>query len=391
MSRIFMGLYVGIECVSMRHSTGILANADGQVLAATRMNYGLSYHTPPREYLRHRLFELFTSLAQRCRIDLSNFQNARVCIGLTGVTFPFDANVGLHSEIVGMELFRPMNIICTGDAEIAFASHAQRDAGSAILCHMGSTAYVRSPTTAIRNGGWGPAIGDEGSGYAMGRCVLRAIGREYDEQKPPSLLWNEVNTWLRNIPADFNDNELAEASIIWQEQYDRYIDYYNNEGQARAAVFSFAHWIERELGIWIWRSITSSLVVPLMRAAAQGDPVAGLILTNAVNDLTAQHSDAVRILGSEEHIFPIVLYGGVFAYNQVFRQKLLEALVARYSHRRDQFHVLWSGSPGTMRPACGALLYALSNSKPPSLKLPKPTVISAVLETQAAWPEMKND
>jgi len=171
-----LALFIGVEGVGMSFSVAVSADETGTVLSSVRLEGApISLHTTDRRELRSRLAELLRTVCERAEATLEQQRNATVCLGLTGVTFPYDSLIDLPDEFDKME--RPVRrLICTGDAEIVFASHAKCDHGSAIVCHMGSTAYVVAGKRRVRYGGWGPVLGDEGSGYWMGRAALRAIG-----------------------------------------------------------------------------------------------------------------------------------------------------------------------------------------------------------------------
>ena len=49
---------------------------------------------------------------------------------------------------------------------------------------MAATRRAKPP----RSGGWGYVLGDEGSGYWIGRAALRAVLREADHRGPATVL-----------------------------------------------------------------------------------------------------------------------------------------------------------------------------------------------------------
>ena len=125
-------LFIGIEGVSMRTSVAVLAEADGTILSAARIPDPITLHTTPRDLLRARLNQLLNKVLQNAGHSLRDLKDCTVCIGMSGVTFTHDR------EVVLPNLFRQFKLqatlICTGDAEIAFASHTRQSHGSAIIC-----------------------------------------------------------------------------------------------------------------------------------------------------------------------------------------------------------------------------------------------------------------
>jgi len=372
-----VSLYIGIEGIGMRISVAVAADESGEISAVVRKPWGISLHSTPRPVLRERLYELFQCLAQDLGRKPQALGDATVCVGLTGVTFPYDARIDLTREISELPL-RINRLICTGDAEISFASHAREDTGSAILCHMGSTAYAVVNGLSTRVGGWGPALGDEGSGFWMGRAAIRAIAEEYDDKSSKSPLWQEVESWLCDPRDDLN--EWGEAAIRWRGIADQFASA-GDEFDIRTALFAFSHELSLK-GAGIWRQVASGLTIPLMRAWQKGYEPAASIVRNAARELATQYIRALEIARMEHISAPLVLYGGVMTHNPQFRDLVLTELKdVKVSFTK----VLCAGAEGTMRPACGALLFALGGSTTGDLKLPRESVRENVFWSQVPF------
>lgn len=345
-----MKYFIGIEGLAMRYSIGVLADETGRVLSSHRLQRGpISFHTTPRDLMRSRLKELLRNLCHGVGRNLNTLEDAMVCIGLTGVTFPSDSQE-LAEEFAKTEI-RVGGLVATGDAEIVFWSHSRSSSGSVILCHMGSTALACRENRFVRFGGWGPAIGDEGSGYALGRNTVRLIGEEHDERVQPSTLWKCVAKWLasshREVP------EWYEASIRWRE---RIADYGPTCDDQRALLFGLAH--ELHL-IGSWRLVAAGLVIPLVQAAEEGYEPAIQLLRSGAADLVDQHARACFVLGGAQPIQPVILYGGAITHNRLFRDMIVEELRNRNSTQND-LRVVSQSATGGARPAIGALLCALA-------------------------------
>ena len=75
----------------------------------------------------------------------------------------------------------PTPIDVVGDMEIALEAAFDTGPGVIVIAGTGSIAYGRDAAGATaRAGGWGFAIGDEGSAHWIGREAVRAILREHD-------------------------------------------------------------------------------------------------------------------------------------------------------------------------------------------------------------------
>jgi len=103
---------------------------------------------------------------------------AVACLGLAGVDRPTDRAV-IEGIVTRLNLARRALIV--NDAVIALASATQTGRGVVVIAGTGSIAFgINSRGQRRRAGGWGPLLGDEGSGYAIGAEALRRVVRAYD-------------------------------------------------------------------------------------------------------------------------------------------------------------------------------------------------------------------
>ena len=80
-------------------------------------------------------------------------------------------------------------IVVTTDIEIAIAGAFGSGRGIVVSAGTGSVAVGRDDAGQIhRLGGYGWQMGDEGSGYAIGRSALGAVGRAADDRSPATGL-----------------------------------------------------------------------------------------------------------------------------------------------------------------------------------------------------------
>lgn len=382
-----MSLFIGIEGVGLRSAVAVTADDAGRILSASRaIGEPISLHTTDRHLLRLRLATLLRQVVQGAGRTLNELQDATLCIGLTGVTFPFDAETDLPSEFARLQV-QVRSLICTGDAEIAFASHTSSDSGSALLCHMGSTGFATTPRAAARYGGWGPAFGDGGSGYWIGREALRAVSEQHDQQDTLSTLWALIDEWLGSLKkTDYGD--WMGAALEWRKRRAQYGQPGSRYDQ-RTALFAFSHAMSLQKQ-WQWRAIVSSLTIPVMQAWRLGDRVATRIVEEAACLLVSQYVGACRLLGTQGPLSPLVLYGGVLTHNERFA----DLVVSKIRHQTGTLPaIVTPRTQGTLRPALGALLFALGGSATGALRLPAPHLIDNLKQSHASakWPELDND
>ncbi|MBI4430035.1 MAG: hypothetical protein HY562_13055 [Ignavibacteriales bacterium] len=85
------------------------------------------------------------------------------------------------------------SIIIESDARIALEGAFRGRPGIVLIAGTGSIAFAKDTQGTIhRVGGWGRMLGDEGSGYAIGRDGLNAVTKHLDGRGKPTLLTSLV-------------------------------------------------------------------------------------------------------------------------------------------------------------------------------------------------------
>jgi glucosamine kinase len=126
-------------------------------------------------------------------------QIERTCIGLAGSSSE-QVRTWAHRTLRGLV---SGEILVVGDEEIALDAAFQGDPGILVIAGTGSNVIGRcSGGTSVTAGGWGPLLGDEGSGYWIGLEALRAGLRAHDR--------NVDTCMLREIMAFWKLHDLSE-------------------------------------------------------------------------------------------------------------------------------------------------------------------------------------
>ena len=87
------------------------------------------------------------------------------------------------------------DVVVETDAEIALEDAFNGGAGIILIAGTGSIAHGRGPSgTRARCGGWGPKLGDEGSGAWIGRRALGIICAAHDGREPATALTGAILT-----------------------------------------------------------------------------------------------------------------------------------------------------------------------------------------------------
>ena len=109
-----------------------------------------------------------------------------LCIGSAGISNP-DAYHFLENTVRAGGYRGPLQIV--GDQVTALAGALGTPVGTVLIAGTGSICYARTADGhERRSGGWGHLIDDEGSAYALGRDILRAVVRATDGRAPATAL-----------------------------------------------------------------------------------------------------------------------------------------------------------------------------------------------------------
>ena len=119
-------------------------------------------------------------------------------LGIAGVDRPAD-----HAMLLPLLRDLAAQVVLVNDAELCLEALPGR-CGVCLIAGTGSIALGRDPAgRQARSGGWGHVVGDEGSGYDIGRRALQAVLRAADGRGPPTGLQAAIlAAWgLENAPA----------------------------------------------------------------------------------------------------------------------------------------------------------------------------------------------
>ena len=236
---------------------------------------------------------------------------AGVCLGVAGVDrVEDDRTVRAIMRRLG---FRAHTLV-VNDALVALVAGVGDEPGVVLIAGTGSIAYGVSPDGyAARSGGWGYVLGDEGSGYWIGREALTAVVREADGRGPRTHL----------TPLVLEHFTLSQAAGLVREVYDK--------GLHRHAIAALGPVVER--------------------AREEGDVVAGEILRSAAHELARAAGSVIERLQMRGDAFRVVLAGGMF--------RVIPWLVADVTNRLAEVAPRATVTPLTVEPAMGAVHLAL--------------------------------
>ncbi len=167
----------------------ILVDEKGKVLAMSEAG--------PANYqvvgLRSAVQEIKTALTQAL-IKVGIEQVDILGIGMAGAGRPDDL-VKIRNELDLLPGVK--ELFLTDDGEIAvLGAHAGKP-GVVVIAGTGSIVYgLKRDGTKIRRGGWGPLLGDEGSGFWIGLKALKAVIKAEERRGPVTILTERICEFL---------------------------------------------------------------------------------------------------------------------------------------------------------------------------------------------------
>jgi N-acetylglucosamine kinase-like BadF-type ATPase len=250
-----------------------------------------------------------------------------ICLGIAGVDRPEDAATvrGIMTRIG----YRA-RILVVNDALIALQAGVGSAPGIVVVSGTGSIAYgCDRHGSAARAGGWGYVLGDEGSGYWIGRMAMRAVVRAADGRGIPTTLTSRLLAHFRVQRAD----ELLQT--VYRASF-------------RPAAFA-------------------ALASLVEEAREEGDAAAIGILANAAQELVRAAESVARQLEMTTEEFTFVLSGGMF--------KAVPWLQAELARQLPSIAPRSCTVPLEVEPAFGAVRLAVSEihggARLPSYKRPR--------------------
>ncbi|MPZ52291.1 MAG: hypothetical protein GEU79_06080 [Acidimicrobiia bacterium] len=215
---------------------------------------------------------------------------SKIVIGTTG---------GQHSPTAGARVgdglrhrFGGAELVLTSDVVVAHAGALGGEPGVVTVSGTGAVALAVSEDGSYRLvDGHGPFLGDDGSGFAIGRRGLRAVLRHLDGRPGGSSALSE------------------RATEMWA--LDDMVDTIQSSPGAVRAIASFAN--------------------EVIEVAESGDPVAEGIVTEAVGHLADTTQIAIESLSDGKTKIPVALKGSVFTGGRLIEELVSRELTKRHS------------------------------------------------------------
>lgn len=213
--------------------------------------------------------------------DMAHVRPRVLCAGVAG-TGREPERQALWQALVTQDVAE--DVVVHADATIALDDAFGEGPGILLVSGTGSACFGRGPTGRLtRCGGWGPVIGDEGSGAWLGRRALSAVTAASDGREPATALIGAVLTAA----------EVSEVNDL--------VQWANDATPATLA----------------------TLAPAVFSAAAAGDLRANALMTLAVEELAIHVRTIARELFTDERATaPLALAGGLMVRGSLLRRRL---------------------------------------------------------------------
>ena len=187
-----MGFYLAIDAGGTK-TTCLLAD-EARILARTSTGTVKLMLVSEGEATQ-RLQNMFAEAAAKANVSLDRV--TRTCMGVAGGSSPAVqhwAYRAVSAKVAG-------ELLLCGDEEIALDAAFTGGPGILVIAGTGSNVVGRTADGSLHSaGGWGPVIGDEGSGYWIGLEAIRVALHNHDRAgvgAPASRLLAEIQAqWL---------------------------------------------------------------------------------------------------------------------------------------------------------------------------------------------------
>jgi N-acetylglucosamine kinase-like BadF-type ATPase len=181
-----------------------------------------------------------------------------------------------------IQKFFKFPIIVDGDQKIAFSAGTDEKNGIVVIAGTGAIAMGWKGKKEAISGGWDWLIGDQGSGFWVGKRVLEEIGKFLDGRRKDFRLKNFI---LKKLKIK-RENEI-------------YKKFYSQDFVEKVA--SISKFVDE--------------------FSKRGDKFSKEILTEAAKEVSKMAISVVKELNFEKEEFPIVFTGGMFK-SKIFRERI---------------------------------------------------------------------
>lgn len=262
---------------------GYIANIWGRIIASSTSGPS-NYQSVGIVRTKQSLTNVINNLCKRTDISIDDIE--LLSLGMAGVDRQEDkTNVINIIRSIGVK----SEIILNNDGITELAGAIGKNLGIITISGTGSISYgIDSNGKSVRVGGWGNILGDEGSGYDIGRNALKAILRNYDKRDKETLLTEKVLGYLK------------------LKTVDEMIGYVYKKETTKEHI--------------------AQIAPVVINAAYEKDPISINILDNATNNLVELTQTVINQLEFKDKI-NLTYGGGILKKSEYVQNKFMKKMV----------------------------------------------------------------
>lgn len=242
---------------------------------------GSNYQTIGEEQSQHILSSLLNEAYETTKLTTIN----QAVFAIAGIDTEHDLTI-VHSIVhhaIQQTPFTIHQLIVENDVHSCLLGLTEQHPGALVISGTGAVCYAfDGEDTIVRTGGWGHRVGDEGSGYWIGRQIVKSVFRAEDGRGEETVLKRLL---------------LEKLHLSDVEQLMDWV-YQPNYTNAQIA----------------------SVGSVLCKGIELGDEVAIAIANNAAGELSILLQVTLQKIHIHHKPFTIYVNGGVFQHNQVIYQ-----------------------------------------------------------------------
>ncbi|WP_232696804.1 N-acetylglucosamine kinase [Brevibacillus daliensis] len=287
----------GTKCLAILLDEKSLVLGTGKAGSCNYHGNGVAGAT---QELRQALEEALSDWKKTRSIEDTDQQSIQIecaVFGMAGLDTEYDRTIIMQfiTDILKELSLQVKQLLVENDCVAALLGATEGKPGILAIAGTGSIVCgINQEGISLRAGGWGHRVGDEGSGYWIGKEAVIAVLKEADGRLEATCMTEKLLGYL-----DMND---VEELFHW--------------------VYSSNYSVEK----------MGELARLVSEASAAGDLVAQGILKKAGVELFAGIKAVMIRLNLTNQACPIILQGGVLQNEPVVRQVLMERLASFVPH-----------------------------------------------------------
>lgn len=156
----------------------VIGDAEGNIIGYKVSTSG-NISSIPLMQLHDMLQDMIETILLQTKISLRDVHKVFICLAGADRSAEKDK---IHQSFLGSALFD--KIMIQSDAHAALAAGTWGNSGTLLIAGTGSIVFGRKDDDYFRVGGWGYLLGDEGSGFHLGKLAVQSILESHDAKLP---------------------------------------------------------------------------------------------------------------------------------------------------------------------------------------------------------------